>query len=140
MCAWRTDPATALWYVRGGMRRANARAILSESRKGAMLARAISILPLRRQARSLSMAGALLLAACQSEPSNFGNEDIDPAASGKTNIGSLTEVIKQNPGDANAYYARGTGYANGGKYGDAIGDFDTAIKINPSFDKAYYNR
>src|SRR5438105_4183347 len=102
-----------------------------------MASRAIPGLNLPREFRLLVVAGALLLGACQTQTANFGrSEDVDPAAASKVNIGSLTDTIKQNPNDANAYNVRGTAFGRAGKLNDAIDDFNTAIKINPSFYQA----
>jgi len=55
-------------------------------------------------------------------------------------IKNLTEYIRCNPNDVNAYNNRGREYYNEGKNEKAIVDFDKAIEINPSFIHAYNNR
>src|SRR3979490_1532803 len=92
--------------------------------------------------RGGAVAGLLLAAGCQTQPSNFGKPDdmVDPGAGSQANIGSLSAVIAQNPSDANAYNVRGTAYGRAGKLREAIADFDAALKINPGFYQAYANR
>lgn len=58
----------------------------------------------------------------------------------KNNIASLTEVIKNNPNDANALNLRGAAFGQAGDYERAIADFNAALSINPDFPQAYANR
>lgn len=58
----------------------------------------------------------------------------------KNNIASLTEVIKNNPNDANALNLRGAAFGQAGDYQRAIDDFNAALSINPEFPQAYANR
>jgi tetratricopeptide (TPR) repeat protein len=58
----------------------------------------------------------------------------------KNNIASLTDVIKNNPNDANALNLRGAAFGQAGDYDRAIADFNAALGINPDFPQAYANR
>lgn len=58
----------------------------------------------------------------------------------KNNIASLSEVIKNNPSDANALNLRGAAYGAAGDYDKALADFNAAVAINPQYPQAYANR
>jgi tetratricopeptide (TPR) repeat protein len=58
----------------------------------------------------------------------------------KNNIASLSEVIKNNPNDANALNLRGAAYGASGEYDRALSDFNAAISVNPQYYQAYANR
>ncbi|WP_170937202.1 MULTISPECIES: tetratricopeptide repeat protein [Rhodomicrobium] len=58
----------------------------------------------------------------------------------KNNIASLSEVIKNNPSDANALNLRGAAYGAAGEYDKAVADFNAALAINPQYPQAYANR
>lgn len=55
-------------------------------------------------------------------------------------IEEYTNVIADNPNDANAYCSRGIVYALRGQYDLAVPDFDKAIEINPNYVYAFYMR
>ena len=55
-------------------------------------------------------------------------------------ITDLTELIKQNPVDANAYFDRGQIYLEEGDYDNAILDFTEAVALKPDFAEAYLKR
>jgi len=49
-------------------------------------------------------------------------------------------MIKRKPKDANAYFNRGLAYKNTGLADRALADYDTAIRLDPSHQKAYLDR
>ncbi len=56
-------------------------------------------------------------------------------------IAEYNKAIELNPEYAEAYYNRGTAYAQGkGQFDQAISDFTKAIELNPKHAKAYNNR
>ncbi|WP_019502536.1 tetratricopeptide repeat protein [Pseudanabaena sp. PCC 6802] len=55
-------------------------------------------------------------------------------------IADYSEVIKIDPGVANAYYNRGNVYSDLGNKQTAIADFSKAIELNPKHTDAYNNR
>jgi tetratricopeptide (TPR) repeat protein len=52
----------------------------------------------------------------------------------------ITEVIKSNPTDAEAYMNRGSAQTSLGEVELAISDFRTAIRLDPNLAPAWYNR
>ena len=60
------------------------------------------------------VAAAVALAGCQTTP-QVTSKDYDKNNASAVNIGSLSTVIAQSPGDANAYNVRGTAYGKAGK-------------------------
>src|ERR1700754_2215647 len=70
-----------------------------------------------------------------------GSGEKDDAAQGASgSIASLTETIRSNPNDAQAYNARGLLLAQGGKSEEALADLNKAISLDPNFGHAYANR
>ena len=63
-----------------------------------------------------------------------------PQLTSSSNIASLTETIKNNPNDPQAYNMRGSVLAQAGKTEDALADFNKAISLRPDNAEAYYNR
>src|SRR5690606_10022107 len=59
--------------------------------------------------RPLLLLVGLTLAGCQSQGGtrDLQVSNVDPDIGGQTNIGSLTDVVKRNPTDANGYNIRG---------------------------------
>src|SRR6185437_7339876 len=82
----------------------------------------------------------LALAACQTGGPAGELTKIDTAQSSSENIASLSAVIARNPQDPEAYNVRGSAYGRGGKYREALQDFDAAIQLRPNFYQAYANR
>jgi tetratricopeptide (TPR) repeat protein len=94
---------------------------------------------MRSGAIMAALFAGLLVSACQSGPTGELTT-IDTAQGSDQNISSLTAVISRNPGDPEAYNVRGSAYGRGGKYREALKDFDKAIELKPSFYQAYANR
>ena len=86
------------------------------------------------------IAAGLGLSACQSSGPTGELATIDTAQGSEQNIASLTAVIARNPQDPEAYNVRGSAYGRGGRYAEALKDFETAIKLRPNFYQAYANR
>ena len=57
-----------------------------------------------------------------------------------SNIASLTETIKNNPNDPQAYNMRGSVLAQAGKTEEALVDFNKAISLDPNYGQAFANR
>src|SRR5260370_1284729 len=55
-------------------------------------------------------------------------------------IYSLTEAIRLDPKNVDAYVNRGGAYSKAGYYERAIADFTEAIRLAPNLADAYYNR
>src|SRR5690606_21271450 len=75
---------------------------------------------------------ALALSTCQSGPTGE-LASFDLAQGSEQNIASLTAVIDRNPGDPEAYNVRGTAYGRGGRYNEALRDFNKALELRPNF-------
>ena len=97
--------------------------------------------------RSILCVVLLALPACGSVQSEqqphrigFTNLRIPFTATSSPNISSLSEVIRRNPDDSNAYNMRGTAYGEAGNFKRALTDFNAALAINPRYFQAYSNR
>ena len=88
----------------------------------------------------VALAGALVLAGCQTASNVHDFDDVDRAMGSEANISSLSSVVNQNPSDASGYNVRGTALGRAGRYDQALADFNRAIEINPGFYQAYSNR
>jgi len=53
------------------------------------------------------------------------------------NIASLTETIKSNPNDPQAYNMRGSVLAQAGKPEEALADFNKAISLDANYPQAF---
>src|ERR1039458_10883907 len=54
-----------------------------------------------------------------------------------SNIASLTEAIKNNPNDPQAYNMRGSVLAQAGKTEEALADFNKAVSLDPNYGQAF---
>ena len=63
-----------------------------------------------------------------------------PQLTSSSNIASLTEAIKNNPNDPQAYNKRGSVLAQAGKTDEALADFNKAIGLDPNYGQAFANR
>src|SRR5258708_19203496 len=71
-------------------------------------------------------------------PSAEREEPALPTSS--SNVASLTEAIKNNPSDPQAYNMRGSVLAQAGKTEEALADFNKAISLDPNYGQAFANR
>ena len=78
-------------------------------------------------ARAFALTGLLVFAGCVSNPGGEIATSIDRTEGSTENIGSLTDVINQNPSDPDAYNVRGAALGRSGRYRDALNDFNRAI-------------
>jgi tetratricopeptide (TPR) repeat protein len=100
-----------------------------------------------RHARRASAAIALLaiaLGGCSIplgslSPSSEPKEGPAQVAA-STNIASLSETVKNNPNNPQAYNMRGSILAQAGKTEEALSDFNKAIGLDPNYGQAYANR
>ena len=65
---------------------------------------------------------------------SFNKKDYDRT------IIDLSEVIRLNPDNADAYNLRGKAHIASGEYERAVADFNQAIKLNPEYAEAFANR
>lgn len=101
--------------------------------------------PGRSSAWPVLLVATLMLGGCETVGSvgSVGTgvaEVVAPTKDSSANLESLTEVIRRNPNDPEAYNTRGTVYARIGEFSDAIADFTKAIQLDPKNTTAYTNR
>jgi tetratricopeptide (TPR) repeat protein len=84
---------------------------------------------------------ALLTGACQTVGGGAIVEDKEEKRiASPTNIASLSDVVRRNPGDPQAYNMRGSVYGRAARFQEALDDFNQAIKIDSKYAQAYANR
>ena len=52
----------------------------------------------------------------------------------------LTELLRHQPGDSEAYLDRGVLYQRAGRYEEALNDYNAAIRWSPPYPQPYFNR
>jgi tetratricopeptide (TPR) repeat protein len=72
----------------------------------------------------------------------FADRGISYAQSGDYDraIADLSQAIRLNPKDDNAYNWRAYAYSQKRDYDRAIADYNQAIRLNPNYESAYYSR
>jgi tetratricopeptide (TPR) repeat protein len=88
---------------------------------------------------------AATLGGCSTAALNFaaaGAPESEDAvyASSPANIASLTDVVRRNPGDPQAYNMRGSVFGQAGRHDEALADFNKAISIDAHYAQAFANR
>src|SRR5882757_7962692 len=91
-------------------------------------------------AMALGAAGCSFNLSSLDPPSPAPEKDETPQVTSSSNIGSLTEAIRNNPNDPQAYNMRGTVLAQAGKTEEALADFNKAVSLDPNFGQAFANR
>src|SRR5450631_4223970 len=89
----------------------------------------------RRAALPLALA-AIALGGCSINLGSLTSsaEREEPARlTSSSNIASLTEAIKNNPNDPQAYNMRGSVLAQAGKTEEALADFNKALSLDPNY-------
>lgn len=55
-------------------------------------------------------------------------------------VSALTDTIRKNPKNIDAYFKRGLVYLRKSQYEQAVSDYTRVIELNPEYTLAYYNR
>jgi tetratricopeptide (TPR) repeat protein len=93
-----------------------------------------------RPLRALAAICALAMAGCTTANVALLDDEELQAIASPTNIASLSDVVRRNPNDPQAYNMRGSVYGRAGRYQEALEDFNQAIRIDPKYAQAYANR
>lgn len=101
--------------------------------------------PAIESAQAPDIASPSDTASAPGSAKNLFNNAFALCASGKCAdpqkaIEYLNEVVKLNPGLAQAYNNRGNAYGDLGQYQLAVGDYNEAIRLKPDYANAYSNR
>ena len=79
------------------------------------------------------LLGSAAISACTSTSAVTDLNTVDRAQASSENISSLTAVVNRNSQDPEAYNVRGSAYGKGGRYREALADFDRAIQLRVQF-------
>jgi tetratricopeptide (TPR) repeat protein len=86
---------------------------------------------------------AIVLCGCSINLGSLSSsaEREEPAQlTSQSNIASLTEAIKNNPNDPQAYNMRGSVLAQAGRTEEALADFNKAVSLDANYGQAFANR
>src|SRR5580658_9035156 len=84
---------------------------------------------------------AIVLCGCSINLGSSSEEREEPALlTSQRDIASLTEAIKNNPNDPQAYNMRGSVLAQAGRTEEALADFNKAVSLDANYGQAFANR
>ncbi len=86
----------------------------------------------RRRTWGAALAVALLL--------TLGWASHAYASAWRTSVSVWSHTLVRHPGAAFVLNMRGGAYSDGGRYAEAVGDFDAAVAANPTYPRTYLNR
>jgi tetratricopeptide (TPR) repeat protein len=91
----------------------------------------------------VALSMGLVVAGCVGSPTSpvqLSETEGEALAASNTNIASLTDVIRRNPNDPQAYNLRGSVYGRDGRQQEALADFNRALQLDPNYVQALANR
>jgi tetratricopeptide (TPR) repeat protein len=83
---------------------------------------------------------AVTLSGCSINLGSLTSSSDEAKLTSPSNLASLSETIKKNPNDPQAYNLRGAALAQVGKTDEALADFNKAISLDANYGQAYANR